>query len=415
MNRDLPDTTAQIFNKKERNLLIFTGLSHAICDAWHLIYPALLFLIAVDYNDFFFLGLIANIMIIFRGFAGVASGILADKYSSKLIYSGFAVLSALGCFLVYFSSNQIMLVCSFAVLGMGTGIYHPVGLSSITRFVKSKTRALGLHESAGCIGMGLIPILLTSIGLSFGWRYAFLTAGFISLIPLLLIPIIDEQYDKFQIPNANNQKISQQIKSVIKTFGDPLVLLTYAILIIGEASATGLDTFMPIAVAEIGGLKEGKVIGLSLTGLFVSLMVLAGVPGSIYGGILGSKIGIYKSLNLILAIQIPILILITITSGVWLLVLAPFVRLLTNMRSPLTNALISENIPLEMHGKGFAIMYGIAPIIGGLVALLGGAIAKFYGLNWVFPVIAILIALSFPMIKASSRLSELKENKETTL
>ncbi|MQG16492.1 MAG: MFS transporter [SAR202 cluster bacterium] len=415
MNRDLPDTTAQIFNKKERNLLIFTGLSHAICDAWHLIYPALLFLIAVDYNDFFFLGLIANIMIIFRGFAGVASGILADKYSSKLIYSGFAVLSALGCFLVYFSSNQIMLVCSFAVLGMGTGIYHPVGLSSITRFVKSKTRALGLHESAGCIGMGLIPILLTSIGLSFGWRYAFLTAGFISLIPLLLIPIIDEQYDKFQIPNANNQKISQQIKSVIKTFGDPLVLLTYAILIIGEASATGLDTFMPIAVAEIGGLKEGKVIGLSLTGLFVSLMVLAGVPGSIYGGILGSKIGIYKSLNLILAIQIPILILITITSGVWLLVLAPFVRLLTNMRSPLTNALISENIPLEMHGKGFAIMYGIAPIIGGLVALLGGAIAKFYGLNWVFPVIAILIALSFPMINASSRLSELKENKETTL
>ncbi|MCH2311295.1 MAG: MFS transporter [SAR202 cluster bacterium] len=415
MNRDRPDTTPQIFSKKERNLLIFTGLSHAVCDAWHLIYPALLFLIAVDYDDFFFLGIVANIMIISRGFAGVTSGILADKYSSRLIYSSFAILSALGCFLVYISHNQIMLVFSFAILGIGTGIYHPVGLSSITRFIKSKTRALGLHESAGCIGMGLIPILLTSIGLSFGWRYAFLTAGFISLIPLLLIPIVDEQYDKFQLPDANNQKISQQIKSVIKTFADPLVLLTYAILIIGEASATGLDTFMPIAVAEIGGLKEGKVIGLSLTGLFVSLMVLAGVPGSIYGGILGSKIGIYKSLNLILLVQIPILIVITLTTGVWLLVLAPFIRLLTNMRSPLTNALISENIPLEMHGKGFAIMYGIAPIIGGLIALLGGAIAKLYGLNWVFPVIAILIAMSFPLINASSKLSALKDDKETTV
>ena len=390
MNRDRPDTTPQIFSKKERNLLIFTGLSHAVCDAWHLIYPALLFLIAVDYDDFFFLGIVANIMIISRGFAGVTSGILADKYSSRFIYSSFAILSALGCFLVYISHNQIMLVFSFAILGIGTGIYHPVGLSSITRFIKSKTRALGLHESAGCIGMGLIPILLTSIGLSFGWRYAFLTAGFISLIPLLLIPIVDEQYDKFQLPDANNQKISQQIKSVIKTFADPLVLLTYAI-------------------------KEGKVIGLSLTGLFVSLMVLAGVPGSIYGGILGSKIGIYKSLNLILLVQIPILIVITLTTGVWLLVLAPFIRLLTNMRSPLTNALISENIPLEMHGKGFAIMYGIAPIIGGLVALLGGAIAKLYGLNWVFPVIAILIAMSFPLINASSKLSALKDDKETTV
>ena len=191
MNRDRPDTTPPIFSRKERNLLIFTGLSHAVCDAWHLIYPALLFLIAVDYDDFFFLGIVANIMIISRGFAGVTSGILADKYSSKLIYSSFAVLSALGCFLVYISHNQVMLVFSFAILGIGTGIYHPVGLSSITRFIKSKTRALGLHESAGCIGMGLIPILLTSIGLSFGWRYAFLAAVFISLIPLLLIPIVD--------------------------------------------------------------------------------------------------------------------------------------------------------------------------------------------------------------------------------
>ena len=101
MNRDRPDTTPPIFSRKERNLLIFTGLSHAVCDAWHLIYPALLFLIAVDYDDFFFLGIVANIMIISRGFAGVTSGILADKYSSKLIYSSFAVLSALGLSLIH--------------------------------------------------------------------------------------------------------------------------------------------------------------------------------------------------------------------------------------------------------------------------------------------------------------------------
>ena len=156
MTRYLLDTTPQVFNKKDRNLLIFTGLSHAICDAWHMIYPALLFLIAVDYDDFFFLGLVANIMIVSRGFSGVISGILADKYSSKLIYSSFAILSALGCFLVYLSINQTMLLFAVAVLGIGTGIYHPVGLSSLTRFIKSKTKALGLHESAGCIGMSLI-------------------------------------------------------------------------------------------------------------------------------------------------------------------------------------------------------------------------------------------------------------------
>ena len=409
MNRDRPDTTIQIFNKKERNLLIFTGLSHAICDAWHMIQPAMWFLIAVDYDDFFFMGLVASVSIITRGIAGIVSGVLADKYSSKLIYSSFAILSALGCFLVYLSNNQIMLIFSFAVLGIGTGIYHPAGLSSITRFIKSKTRAMGLHEGAGNVGMALIPILITSVGLNFGWKYGFLISGFISLIPLLFIPIVDKEYDKFQSLESDTLSLQAQLKSIIKTLENPLVFMTYGILILTEAAALALDAFIPIGVAEIGNLKETKILGLSLTGLFVSFMVLSGAPGSIYGGIIGEKLGLYKALNIILIIQIPILIILTITTGAWFLVLALFVRVLSNMKSPLNNALIGENIPIDMHGKGFSIMYGLGPIIAVLITLIGGAIAKVYGLNWVFAIIPILLLISMPLIRLCSKRTEIKK------
>ena len=86
MVNEHPHVTGQLFNNKERRLLIFTGISHAISDAWYLIYPALLFLIAVDYGDFLFLGIVANVMIATRGVSGVISGFLADHYSNKALY-----------------------------------------------------------------------------------------------------------------------------------------------------------------------------------------------------------------------------------------------------------------------------------------------------------------------------------------
>jgi len=160
----------------------------------------------------------------------------------------------------------------------------------------------------------------------------------------------------------------------------------------------GLDTFIPIAIADIGGLGETKVIGLSITGLFVSFMILGGVPGSLYGGLIGTKLGIYRALNVALIISIPLLILLAFVSGNWFLALMPILRGSTNMRAPILNSLISRNLPNDMQGKGFALMYGIAPIVGSFIALAAGAIAKFYGLNWVFPMAAILLIIALPLI-----------------
>ena len=398
MVNEHPHVTGQLFNNKERRLLIFTGISHAISDAWYLIYPALLFLIAVDYGDFLFLGIVANVMIATRGVSGVISGFLADHYSNKALYGTFAIVSSLGCLLVYFSTNEIMLVLAFAILGFGTGIYHPVGLSGITRFISEKTRALGIHEAAGCFGLSLFPVLLMTIGITFGWRYAFLCAALVSLLPVLLLPIVQEEYDKPSKHIVNKHNGLTQTKLVLKTFTNKSILLIYLLIVLLEGSAMGLDTFIPIAIADIGGLGETKVIGLSITGLFVSFMILGGVPGSLYGGLIGTKLGIYRALNVALIISIPLLILLAFVSGNWFLALMPILRGSTNMRAPILNSLISRNLPNDMQGKGFALMYGIAPIVGSFIALAAGAIAKFYGLNWVFPMAAILLIIALPLI-----------------
>ena len=387
---------------EEKRLLAYTGMSHSVSDAWHIIYPALLFLIAVDHPSYFFLGVLANITVASRAVAGMAAGFLADRYSSRVLYGAFAVLSALGCFLIFFTSGIVMLAVGLFVLGVGTGIYHPVGLSSITRFVRRRTEGLGIHEAAGSVGLSIFPVLLISVGIAFGWRASFLLGGFVSLLPLVMLPIIPARFDR---PSAATQQEGGW-GAVLRAFTTRRVLVMYAAVVLLEASATGIDTFLPVAIADIGGLGEGTIGGISTTGLFLSLTILVGVPGSLLGGALGARWGSDKTLAVLTLVPLPILALFAVLTGNAFLALAPILRAVTNARSPALNALVGANLPPGMQGKGFALMYGISPAVASVIALAAGAVAEAYGLKWVFPLGGILLAAAFPLAYLGYRSAE---------
>ncbi len=382
-------------NWEEKRLLAYTGVSHSVSDAWHIIYPALLFLIAVDHPNYFFLGVLANITVASRAVAGMVSGFLADRYSSRILYGAFAVLSALGCFLIYLTSGAIMLAVGLFILGVGTGIYHPVGLASITRFVRRRTEALGIHESAGSLGLSLFPVLLISIGIAYGWRTSFLVGGFVSLLPLLLLSLIPGNFD-MPGQDSGDEDNREGWSAVLRAFTSRRVLIMYGAVVLLEAGSTGVETFLPVAIADIGGLGEGTLGGISTTGLFLSLVILVGVPGSLLGGTIGARWGADRTLAVLSLAPIPILALFAVVSGNVFLALAPILRALTNARSPALNALVGANLPAGMQGKGFALMYGISPAVASLIALAAGAVAEAWGLRWIFPLGAVMLAAAFP-------------------
>jgi FSR family fosmidomycin resistance protein-like MFS transporter len=381
-------------NAEEKRILAYTGIAHAVSDAWHIIFPALLFLIAVDHPNFFFLGVLANITVASRAVSGVVAGFMADRYSSRMLYGAFAILSAIGCFVIYLTSGTVMLGVGLFVLGVGTGIYHPVGLSSITRFVRRRTEGLGIHESAGSLGLSLFPVLLISIGIAYGWRSAFLLGGFVSLVPLFLLPLIPARFDK---PRDESSDQDTGWSEVLRVFTSKRVLVMYGAVVLLEASSTGVETFLPVAIADIGGLGQGTIGGISTTGLFLSMMILIGVPGSLLGGMIGARWGSDRTLAVMTLAPLPILALFAVLTGNAFLALAPILRALTNARSPALNALIGANLPAGMQGKGFALMYGISPAVASLVTLAAGAVAEAYGLKWIFPLGGVLLIAAFPL------------------
>ena len=381
-------------DRKERDLLTSVSVLHAVSDAWHFTYPSLIFLVALDYNNYFFLGILANIIVASRAISGLFAGILADQYSNRLMFAAFALLSALGAFMVVPSHHEALLALSLLVFGVGMGIYHPVGLSAITRNIRRRSEALGIHAAAGAVGLSIFPVVLVSVGVAVGWRASFLVVGVVSLILLTLLPLVPKEFDR---PRPAHSEGKTTPASALALLSQKPVLAIFVTAALWEAAMIGFTTFLPAAIALIGGLGQARVAGISTTGLFISFVVLVGAIGSFMGGKLGQHFTPERVLTVLILVPIPVLLLLGAVKGNTLLALAPLVMFVYNAGGPLVNTLIGKYVPAGMQGKGFAVLYGLGPGVGSLVLLLAGAISQSYGLNWVFPLVTVFLLAAFPV------------------
>ena len=128
---------------KENRLLFFTSSAHAVSDAGYVLYPSLLFLIALDFNgNYAFLGIGATLLLLSAGISGTISGILSDKVNTNLLFSIFSIISAIGAIIIFASNNNYTLLIGLIIFGAGIGIYHTVGLAAITRNIKTELKLL---------------------------------------------------------------------------------------------------------------------------------------------------------------------------------------------------------------------------------------------------------------------------------
>ena len=368
------------------------ALAHAAADAWLVLVPTLLFLIARDYgNDYLFLGALANVVIAANGISAMATGVLADRYRPKVILAGFSLLTAAGALLAAFSPNAWLLAVSLAVFGLGAGIYHPVGLAAVTRHVARRSEALGIHAMAGEIGTAILPTLMISVALATNWRFAFGLAGVLSLALLPFIRQIPSRAD------TSGDGAGLQLGELWAGVRSPKLATVYITAVCREFGFAGTLVFLPTAVAVLGGLGEHRILGVSTTGLWTSFVLLCGALAAYAVGRAGEKSALERLLLLATVTPIPMLVLMGQTRGTALLAVLPFVGMSLSLSGPPVNGLIGKYLPEHLHGKGFAVLFGLGQTVSSLAGLLGGAVAGSLGLRWIFPIMAAFIALSVPL------------------
>ncbi|HJM69370.1 MAG TPA: MFS transporter [Candidatus Marinimicrobia bacterium] len=385
-------------NRFEKIVLGITGGSHLSVHALMLALPSLIPILRDEFNTGLdTLGLVVTVSAFMFGVGAIPAGWAERKLGGRTLLFLYLFGSGLSAVLVSLSDTFTMLIVSLGLMGFFCSIYHPAGLTLISHRVNALTKGMATHGIFGTIGSAAGPIMATALASLISWRasYAFLGV-FNVLLGLLTIITIPKQRHSSAEHNTENR--------VEKTNRPALIFFYITNMFMGMAYY-GFTTFMPTHFAENTNHFLPFISNTMKAGIFPTMVFLAGIVGQLIGGRLGSRYNRPKMLMIMVAVNIPFLLLMGYTSDLMLVVSGLFMGMAFFSNQPISNTLIAEFTHSANRGLGYGVSFFISFGIGSLAAGFGGYIAENMGVASVFPVMGLLLIpglfTSYMIIKKS--------------
>ena len=197
------------------------------------------------------LGALASVKQFTTGPLMLPSGMLADFFRKRtaVILAAAFVFFAVSHFLVALSSTFMWIIPGVALLGVGTALWHPAAIGSLSlRFPERRGSALAAHGVGASVGDTIAPIAIGFLLLTMTWQ-RFLE---LQMIPAILLALL---LWKGLGPMYRNQEASRP--SLGAFWGDVISLLKnrVTLAIIGVNVLTGMArlsimTFLPIYIQD---------------------------------------------------------------------------------------------------------------------------------------------------------------------
>jgi MFS family permease len=347
------------------------------------------------------IGVIASVFGFLFGLNAIPAGFLSDRIGSRKVAALSMILCAGSAVLVGLAWNKTVLALFFVVMGMGAGLYHPSGISLVSKaFETHRSKAMGIHGIGGNAGQAITPILtgflaspemvavlgISFVGLGLGWR----TTYMLWAIPGVLLAAGIIFFVKFKEEPVREDTVHNMLKDMGKipfenrNIGILLVLTSFQGLYFN-----GLMYFLPTIINEV------KFAPLIVAASLISLKEATGILGQAAGGWAGDKYSKRTLLLLFNTVSASALLWFFFAKSPWLL--AGSMALLgmsVYAFQPVQNSLIAESIPVELRGRAYGLSFFTSYGIGGLAPLFSGAVAESFSLSAVIPLMIVFAVLA---------------------
>ena len=229
-------------------------------------------------------------LLISIGFAPVMLG--SGFVSQRLTHRGTILLSSITCglavLIIAFTHSLMGIQIGMVVLGMGSGLYFPSAMATMTRLVDPEHwgKAISLHEAGPTMGYVLAPIV-AELGLSFtSWRGVLIIVG----VGGLIMGAIFAAFGR----GGRFAGEPPRLDNVGRIFYQPSFWVIAILMSLACGASVGVYAILPVYLITEQGLEQGLVntlVGLSRVSGLVAVF-LAGwladrfgakrVMGSIY-------------------------------------------------------------------------------------------------------------------------------------
>jgi len=116
------------------------------------------------------------------GAGALPGGIVVDRIGSRRLITGCLLGMGGSYILLGLAPSMVVIALALVLWGLSASVYHPAGLSLISKGVEQRGTGLAYHGVAGNFGIGLGPLVAAVLLLVAEWRTVALVLG----VPALL-------------------------------------------------------------------------------------------------------------------------------------------------------------------------------------------------------------------------------------
>lgn len=295
-----------------------------------------------------------------------ASGLISSRWSFtqtiQLSVAGFGL--CLIC--IAFSRNYWQIGVLITVLGFMAGLYLPAGLAKLTELTPSTHwgMGMGVHELGPNFALFLVPLQVEILLRFFDWHQVLLIQG------LLTLGIVAAY--RFYAGQGGSRGVAPTLSTLHYFFRQKNFWQLVLLFGIGVGSTLGIYSMLPVYFID-----QGIDRGLGNSMLSASRML--SIPVVLIGGWLTDRIGVRRSLIIILITGGLLTALIGVLPGYWLFVpvflqplfavcfFAPvFKALALSVPAELRNQAVAYTVPF-----GFLLGGGVTPLVLGMLGDAG--------------------------------------------
>jgi MFS family permease len=369
-------------NKENKIVMGVTAFSHLAVHAQMMVFPTLMLLFHHEFDlGLDTLGIMASAGAFMFGAGAIPAGILEAKLGGRVLLLIYQVGSIIGGLSLILAKTPVQMTIGLGILGLASSIYHPAGLTILSRRLKNLSKGMAIHGVAGSLGLALGP-LFAGVAAEFGsWRVSY-------LIWIILQGIL--VFVTFFMIKRRDKPIEDETKKGIFEIKDKRSIVLYYIMSTALGfSFGGFTTYMP---SLFGSQTTGIFAFLPETlkaGFFTTLVFTSGILGQTIGGYVGDRYSRSFLLFWIVILNMPFLLLMGFTSGWSLLISSILLGIVHFLNQPVANALLAELTPSSHRGIGYGISFFLSFGIGGIAPAVCGWITNQYSIEMVFPFMAI--------------------------
>jgi MFS family permease len=399
-------------NRNDRAIVGFTMLAHAMFHTYELAIPVF---VTVWLDAFAAteatLGLVVGAGYALIGLGALPSGILADAYGSKTLVLASAAGMGGGFLLVGFSPNVVVLGAALILWGAGASLYHPAGLSLLSRGTENRGTAFAYHGAAGNVGTVVGPLAAAVLLALFDWRLVallFVAPAVIAGAIAFRLSFDERAATEDVAANGDPGRAAEtdgDVGSVRELVRDSRRLFTrgfvvlFAIIMLYGLYYRGVLTFLP---EILGGLPMFEPVTVFDRSFAPSRYVYAGllsvgVLGQYAGGKITDMVETEYALVTTYAALIVVALLFVPASAAGiapLLAVCGLLGFFVYVAAPVYQATIADYVTADSHGLSYGFTYLAMFGIGALGAALAGTVLTYAGTGTLFVALAGLATLA---------------------